>query len=74
MSVAAPERVDLPVSGMTCAACARTIERKLGFTAGVIRASVNLQASQATVEYDDKLVKPDALANAVRQLGYEVPA
>ena len=25
----APERVDLPVSGMTCAACARAIERTL---------------------------------------------
>jgi len=70
----ATETLYLTVQGMTCDNCARTIERKLGFTAGVIRASVNLQASQATVEYDDKLVKPDALANAVRQLGYEVPA
>ena len=59
---------------MTCDNCARTIERKLAFTAGVINASVNWQASQATVEYDNRLVKPEALANAVRQLGYEVPA
>jgi Cu+-exporting ATPase len=59
---------------MTCDNCARTIERKLGFTAGVIHATVNLQASQATVEYDGQLVKPEALANAVRQLGYKVPA
>ena len=29
MKTAAPERVDLPVSGMTCAACARSIERTL---------------------------------------------
>jgi Cu+-exporting ATPase len=42
MSVAAQERVDLPVSGMTCAACARTIERTLAGTAGVERARVNL--------------------------------
>ena len=26
------------------------------------------------VEYDADVVKPEALANAVRQLGYEVPA
>ena len=30
---------------MTCAACARTIERKLGKTAGVDRASVNFATS-----------------------------
>jgi copper chaperone CopZ len=59
---------------MTCDNCARTIERKLGFTAGVINATVDRQAAQATVEYDGKMVKPEALANAVRQLGYEVPA
>lgn len=70
----ATETLHLTVHGMTCDNCARTIERKLGFTAGVINATVNRQASEATVEYDDKLVKPEALANAVRQLGYEVPA
>ena len=48
----APERVDLPVSGMTCAACARTIERTLSHTAGVTRAQVNLATNTATVEFD----------------------
>src|ERR1035441_1207226 len=42
MKTTAPERVDLPVSGMTCAACARTIERTLASTPGVGRANVNL--------------------------------
>ena len=32
-------RVDLPVSGMTCAACARLIERTLAKTPGVTRAA-----------------------------------
>jgi copper chaperone CopZ len=70
----ATETLHLTVHGMTCDNCARTIERKLGFTAGVIHAKVNLQASQATVEYDGKLVQPETLANTVRKLGYEVPA
>ena len=60
--------------GMTCDNCARTIQRKLAFTPGVINATVDLKGSEATVEYDGKLVQPDKLANAVRQLGYEVPA
>jgi Cu+-exporting ATPase len=50
MKIATPERVDLPVSGMTCAACARTIERTLAATPGVARAQVNLATNTATVE------------------------
>ena len=59
---------------MTCGNCARSVERTLASTPGVIQASVDLQAASATVEYDVDLVKPDVLANAVRELGYEVPA
>ena len=70
----ATETLHLTVRGMTCDNCARTIQRKLGFTAGVINATVDLKAAQATVEYDSKLVQPETLANTVRQLGYEVPA
>ena len=39
MTTPAVERVDLPVRGMTCAACARAIERTLWATEGVERAS-----------------------------------
>ena len=48
MTTPTAERVDLPVSGMTCAACARAIERTLSATAGVERASVNLATNTAT--------------------------
>ncbi len=74
MRVAAPERVDLPVSGMTCAACARTIERRLGKTAGVDRASVNFATSTATVEYDPERVRVRDFVAAIEDLGYGVPA
>ena len=70
----ATETVSLTVQGMTCGNCARSVERKLASTPGVTKAKVDLQAARATVEYDAGLVKPEALANAVRQLGYEVPA
>ena len=70
----ATETLHLTVRGMTCDNCARTIQRKLSLTPGVVKAAVNWQDSQATVEYDDHVVQPDKLANAVRQLGYEVPA
>ena len=57
MNTGAPERVDLPVSGMTCAACARSIEMTLAGTPGVARAQVNLATSTATVEYDPASVQ-----------------
>ena len=69
-----PGTIDLAVKGMTCDNCARSVERKLTSTPGVTKATVNLKAGQAHVEYDPDLVKPEVLANAVRQLGYEVPA
>ena len=70
----ATETLHLTVHGMTCDNCARAIQRKLAFTPGVLHASVSLQNSEATVEYDGTQVQPEKLANTVRQLGYEVPA
>jgi Cu+-exporting ATPase len=70
----ATRTLDFSVLGMTCGNCARTVERTLASTPGVTQASVDLQAASARVEYDVDLVKPEVLANAVRDLGYEVPA
>ncbi len=68
------QTVNLSVRGMTCGNCARSVERKLSGTPGVTKVTVDLDSGRATVEYDTDLVQPDVLANAVRQLGYEVPA
>ena len=73
MNVSAPERIDLPVGGMTCAACARSIERTLGATPGVERASVNLATETATVEYDPARARVRDFIGAIQDLGYTVP-
>jgi copper chaperone CopZ len=70
----ASETLKMTVHGMTCGSCARSVERKLASTPGVSRASVDLVNQNATVEYDAAAVKPEALADAVRQIGFEVPA
>jgi Cu+-exporting ATPase len=69
----ATQVLNLPVRGMTCGNCARSVERRLAGTPGVTKAAVDLQAATATVEYDAEVVKPETLASAVRALGYEVP-
>jgi Cu+-exporting ATPase len=66
------ERVDLPISGMTCAACARRVETSLARSAGVRRAAVNFATQRATVHYDPSATGVRELAGAVRSAGYGV--
>lgn len=68
----AGERVDLPIIGMTCAACARRIESGLARTPGVRRATVNFATSRATVEYDPNQAAVKDLIEVVRQIGYDI--
>jgi copper chaperone CopZ len=68
------ETLNLPVRGMTCGNCARSVERTLAGTPGVNKATVDLIGARATIVYDSDRVRPEVLANAVRDLGYEVPA
>jgi Cu+-exporting ATPase len=42
------ERVDIPISGMSCASCAVRIEKGLSTAEGVVQATVNLRR-KATV-------------------------
>lgn len=64
------ERVDLPITGMSCAACARRIETSLLRSPGVGKASVNFATSTATVEYDPDAVRVRDLIDTVRDVGY----
>jgi P-type Cu+ transporter len=61
--------VSLPVTGMTCAACARRVEKALLGTDGVRAANVNLAAEKATVEYDPASVGLERLVGAVEDTG-----
>lgn len=70
----AVETLNLSVRGMTCGNCVRTVERKLASTPGVTKVTVDLESAKADIEYDAGLVRPEVLANAVRDLGYDVAA
>lgn len=60
------------VGGMTCASCARTVEKSLNGVDGVFEASVNFAMEEAFVEYDPEKVNQDRLAEAIEKAGYEV--
>jgi Cu+-exporting ATPase len=55
---------------MTCAACARRVERRLAKTPGVRAATVNFATERATVEYDPARTGLRWLDEAVREIGY----
>ena len=70
-NVAASTRLDLKISGMTCASCVARIEKVLARRAGVLAARVNLAAEKGVVEYDAALVTPAELLAAVESLGFK---
>jgi Cu+-exporting ATPase len=65
----ATQRLDLPIDGMTCAACASRIERRLNTLEGV-KATVNYATERATVSFDGERVTPGELVAAVEAAGY----
>ncbi len=62
--------VDLTIGGMTCAACAQLIERRLKKSIGVIDASVNFATSRASVDFDADVSNVPSLIHAVEDAGY----
>ena len=66
------KKVELRVSGMTCASCATTIEKSLLNLDDVSTASVNLGKETASVEYDPNKLKLQDLETAVKDAGYDV--
>jgi copper ion binding protein len=68
----ATARVELPITGMTCANCAMTIERTLNKKVpGVVQASVNFASEKAAVQYLPNLTSVEEMIAAIRQAGYD---
>ena len=60
-----------PVTGMSCAACATSVESILSHTEGVRKANVNFADNSVWVEYDNDL-GPEELQKAVQSIGYDL--
>ncbi len=63
-------KTELHIEGMHCAACARTIEKVLGKTPGVQKASVNFAVETCAVEFDPAVVSQKDILEAIRDIGY----
>ncbi|MFU0824001.1 heavy metal translocating P-type ATPase [Clostridium sp.] len=60
----------LNIKGMTCAACARAVERASKKTEGVSEANVNLATEKLLVKYDETSTSLENIINAIEKAGY----
>ncbi len=65
-------KLELPITGMTCAGCVRNVERALKKTEGVDEASVNLATERASVSFDPTQLTVNHLIQRVQDAGYGV--
>ncbi len=65
------KQIEIPIEGMTCAACATRIEKNLNKLPGV-HAAVNLTNEKARINFDDTQTIPEKLINSIEQAGFHV--
>ncbi|MBE9586767.1 copper-translocating P-type ATPase [Mucilaginibacter sp. JRF] len=61
-----------PVTGMSCAACAGSVESMIGAQQGVKEAAVNYASQTLKVTYNAAEVEPLAMQKAVQSIGYDL--
>lgn len=61
-----------PVTGMSCASCAVSVESTLKSTEGVKNAGVNFANATAFAEYDPNKVSASDLQEAIQSIGYNI--
>ena len=65
------KKIILSIEGMTCSACSNGLEKYLNKQNGIIEANVNLVMANATIVYDENIVKREKLDEFVKQAGFK---
>src|SRR5574341_1321178 len=65
-------KLDLPITGMTCASCVTAVENSLKKLHGVADATVNLALECASVSFNPNQVSYQDIKNAVEGIGYGI--
>lgn len=64
------DKAEFDITGMTCAACANKIEKRLNKLDGVDKATVNFALESVQVEYSPGQVSISDMKEAIKKLGY----
>lgn len=65
------KEISIPIEGMTCAACAKSIERAVGKLSGVENVSVNFATEKANVRYNPSELRLSEIKQAIAKAGYK---
>ncbi|OSB09833.1 copper-translocating P-type ATPase [Paraclostridium bifermentans] len=65
-------KVDFKIGGMTCASCAKAIERAVNKLDGIEDINVNVATERATINYDISKLKLTQIRNTIEKTGYKV--
>jgi Cu+-exporting ATPase len=65
------KKVELPITGMSCASCVAKIEKGLSKMSGIIDAKVNFATEKATISFDPSQVHTGDFVSTIQDLGYE---
>ena len=66
------EKIMVPIKGMHCASCAKTIEKAISKVPGVAEISVNFGTEKAAIEYDSSEANLDQMNEKIKPFGYEL--
>ncbi|PGT80073.1 heavy metal translocating P-type ATPase [Bacillus cereus] len=66
------DKAEFIVSGMTCAACANRVEKRLNKLEGVNGATVNFALESATVDFNPDEIHVNEMKSAITKLGYKL--
>jgi Cu2+-exporting ATPase len=61
-----------PVTGMSCAGCAVSVESILKDQTGVVSAAVNFATQTVQVDFDPDTISPQDLKQVVQSIGYDI--
>jgi Cu+-exporting ATPase len=65
------KKVELPITGMSCASCVAKIEKGLSKMSGIVDAKVNFATEKAMIAFDPSRVHVGDFVATVKDLGYE---
>ncbi len=72
MAIPETELLTFPVTGMSCASCALSVESALRAEQGIDRADVNYATQTVQVKFHPRSIDPEAMQKSLQAIGYDL--
>lgn len=65
------KEVSIPIGGMTCAACAKAVERAVNKLEGIESSAVNIATEKAVIKYNPEKIRLSEIKQTINKAGYQ---